>query len=606
MATASYEKERLMRVLLCPVCLKNFKKPKVLPCGHTYCASCLQTHINRTSTKNGAQHATFPCPVCRAITAPLHPTNNVDQWVDSFPINKMHSVHTIDAGKDLSGVHPNLSFVEMCLKHSKERIGLFCTDHSTFCCNSCGFLEHRKCSNINTLDNVLEDICIPTKSKNIGTYLRQLNNQLIHITKTVKRNFDSIQREKDTILHEIRTLRVTVNAKLQKIEDDLIGCLEGNFKTEDLNFRLMEAKLNRLIAAIQSDLSQLDLMLTHGSETQKVIMLHTLDQNQNRYFKAISDYQEEINDVKFTFEVDKVFKDLVNTLTEIGTIRVSRSKPDLLPIPSRQPLSGRKAVKVSEFNVKLAEDKEVCHISDIIQLNDLRFLLVDHGNLRIKICGPDFQCQDNMTFSKHPWNVCALSDCEVAVTVPNLKIIQILALNQTMQKIRDIRTKLECWGIAAIKDQLLFTTGKDEHCILIIDKAGTDIMSIRSISYKKEHLMRPIPVVNDVMKAVLYVSYEQGEKLVAYNYACDVVFAYMNPDMKVVAGVDTDKEGNVYICGYGSHCIQQISANGRLINTMPSEKLVKKPLSIRLYRDINKFVLTYGDCDIVEIYDFCE
>ncbi|KAK3576101.1 hypothetical protein CHS0354_032225 [Potamilus streckersoni] len=517
-----------------------------------------------------------------------------------------HSVHTIDAGKDLSGVHPNLSFVEMCLKHSKERIGLFCTDHSTFCCNSCGFLEHRKCSNINTLDTVLEDIGDPTKSKETGTYLRQLNNQLLHIKNAVKRNVDNIQREKDAILHEIRTLRVTVNAKLQKIEDDLIGCLEGNFKKEDSNFHLLEAKLNSLITAIQSDLSQLDLMMTHGSETQKVIMLHTLDQNQNRYFKAMSDYQEDINDVKFTFEVDKVFKDLLNALNGIGTIRVSRAKPDLPPSPSREPLSHRKAVKVAEFNIKLPEDKEVCHISDILQLNDHTFLLVDHGNLRIKICGPDFQCQDNMTFSKRPWNVCALSDCEVALTVPSLKTIQILGINQKMHKIRDIRTKLECWGIAAIRDQLVITTGKDEHCILIIDKAGTDIMSIRSISYQSEQLLRPMRVVNDVMKAVVYISYEQGEKLVAYNYAWNVVFTYRNPDIKALAGVDTDKEGNVYICGYRSHCVQQISANGRLIKTMASEKLVKKPLSIRLYRDINRFILTYGNCDIVEIYDFCD
>ncbi|KAK3576106.1 hypothetical protein CHS0354_032231 [Potamilus streckersoni] len=262
----------------------------------------------------------------------------------------------------------------------------------------------------------------------------------------------------------------------------------------------MEAKVNSFIKAIQSDLSQLDFMLTHGSEIQKVIMLHTLDQNQNRYFNAILDYQEDINDMKFTFDVDKVFKDLLKALNGIGTIRISRSKPDFPPSPSRETLSHRKAVNVSEFNIKQAEDKEVCHISDILQLNDHTFLLVDHGNLRIKICGPDFQCHDNMTFSKRPWNVCALSDCEVALTVPSLKTIQILGINQKMHKIRDIRTKLECWGIAAIRDQLVITTGKDEHCILITEKAGTDIMSIRSISYQSEQLLRPMRVVNDVMK----------------------------------------------------------------------------------------------------------
>ncbi|KAL3887894.1 hypothetical protein ACJMK2_000282 [Sinanodonta woodiana] len=662
MATASQDKERFMHMLQCPLCLMNFKKPKMLPCGHTYCSSCLQSHIKSTFTKGGTPHATFPCPVCRVPTAPLHPTENVDQWADSFPTNKMvisllditavtgrkifcdicgkrnkqtsaksychdcnkylcdtcreyhddlpmtcqHSVHTMDFGNACSGLSPNLSFTEMCLKHSKERISVFCSDHSTLCCNSCGFLEHRKCSNVNPLDTVVEDFGVQTKSKEIGTYLSQLDNHLNLITTTVKKNLDSIRREKDAILHNIRTLRATVNAKLQKIEDDLISCLEENFKTEDLNFQLMEAKLNGLITSIQSDLCQLDLVLTNGSETQKVITLHTLDQNQIRYIKAISEYQDDISDVKFTFKVDKVFTDLLNALNGIGAISISHSKPDLPPSPSREPLSGRKAVKVSEFNIKLAEDKEVCHISDILQLHDSRFLLVDHGNLRLKICGLDFHCQDNMAFSKRPWNVCALSEREVAVTVPSLKIIQIFEICPTIQKLRDIRTKLECWGIAAIKDQLVITTGKDEHCILIIDKAGTDIMSFRSRSYQSEQLLKPMRVLNDVMKSVVYVSYEQSEELVAYNYAWDVLFTYRNPDVKALAGVDTDIEGNVYICGYGSHCVQQISAKGRLIKSMTPDKLEKKPLSIRLYRDINRFILTYGNCNVVETYNICD
>ncbi|KAK3579797.1 hypothetical protein CHS0354_022106 [Potamilus streckersoni] len=153
---------------------------------------------------------------------------------------------------------------------------------------------------------------------------------------------------------------------------------------------------------------------------------------------------------------------------------------------------------------------------------------------------------DNMTFSKRPWNVCAQSDFEVALTVPSLKTIRILGFNQKMHKIRDIRTKLECWGIAAILDQLVITTGKDDHCIFIIDKAGTDLMSSRSICYQNKQLLRPMRVGNDVMKAVMYMSYKQGEKLVANNYAWNVVFTYRNPDMKALAGVDDDKEGNVY------------------------------------------------------------
>lgn len=45
--------------LNCPICQLHLRNPRVLPCLHSFCLLCLQTHVGQS------RH--FPCPVCRMV-----------------------------------------------------------------------------------------------------------------------------------------------------------------------------------------------------------------------------------------------------------------------------------------------------------------------------------------------------------------------------------------------------------------------------------------------------------------------------------------------------------------------------------------------------------
>ena len=47
-------------VAQCTVCLDSFKEPKVLPCCHTFCRSCLEGILKRST-----RQTTLMCPHCR-------------------------------------------------------------------------------------------------------------------------------------------------------------------------------------------------------------------------------------------------------------------------------------------------------------------------------------------------------------------------------------------------------------------------------------------------------------------------------------------------------------------------------------------------------------
>lgn len=95
-------------MITCPICQETYKKPKYLPCLHTFCESCLERYIVNISTicsKLDKLPASifdnkpyvwtgdgFPCPVCRThvqLTLDQTKSSLPELWAALFPINHL-------------------------------------------------------------------------------------------------------------------------------------------------------------------------------------------------------------------------------------------------------------------------------------------------------------------------------------------------------------------------------------------------------------------------------------------------------------------------------------------------------------------------------------
>ena len=86
----------LEREITCPLCLETFEDPRMLPCQHIYCKSCLDL----LASQNG--NVSITCPECRKETALVG--GRVADLPVAFQINRLKElVPNLDSKDEING-----------------------------------------------------------------------------------------------------------------------------------------------------------------------------------------------------------------------------------------------------------------------------------------------------------------------------------------------------------------------------------------------------------------------------------------------------------------------------------------------------------------------
>ena len=115
--------ERMKKVaglLNCPVCYEVYKRPKYLPCYHSYCEGCIEK-----IQKSGS----IICPECRE--ASVVPAGGVEKLPNNFFINRL--LDEVDLKRKVEG--EDEAKCGMCVDEGKA-VSL-CLDCVTFLCDGC-------------------------------------------------------------------------------------------------------------------------------------------------------------------------------------------------------------------------------------------------------------------------------------------------------------------------------------------------------------------------------------------------------------------------------------------------------------------------------------
>jgi len=108
----------------CSICLNTYKKPKCLPCLHTFCLECLQQF-----GKDNIPGAEMNCPMCRkAFTIPA---GGFEEFPTNFYIGQLLEL----AGLKLDDKSEMCS-CEMCKNVSPQEDIFYCIECKQKCCKT--------------------------------------------------------------------------------------------------------------------------------------------------------------------------------------------------------------------------------------------------------------------------------------------------------------------------------------------------------------------------------------------------------------------------------------------------------------------------------------
>ena len=195
--------------LSCSVCFERFDDsthlPKILPCQHTFCGSCIDNLIDDSDVVNA-----FECPFCRAKVS------SNDGLINLAVKDIVEAVITKERTK------------LFCPKHPAKDCQLICTDCLQFICGVCAIKgEHVG----HTIDDI-DDATIALKKRLTTSFETKIATlEKVTAAKVDKLNKELAKQEQDmnNVIHMINeAMNKWKKTQLQKVQQTIETELEVN------------------------------------------------------------------------------------------------------------------------------------------------------------------------------------------------------------------------------------------------------------------------------------------------------------------------------------------------------------------------------------------
>ena len=156
---AAKQMKKMTGHLACPICCELYKKPKYLPCYHSYCEACLAKLQEKSADKSS-----IACPECRKTS--VVPAGGVKELPNNFFINRLLDEITLQ--RKVEGEEE--AKCDLCFR--EDPVEVLCLECSTFLCGHCTnnhkysreYHSHNTMS-LNEVQSKKENITIKPKAK---------------------------------------------------------------------------------------------------------------------------------------------------------------------------------------------------------------------------------------------------------------------------------------------------------------------------------------------------------------------------------------------------------------------------------------------------------
>lgn len=466
--------------LTCIICWNTYNDPKMLQCGHSFCASCLEDYIRTIQQSKDI----YECPICRteySISAGTEPSEVIrNLHSDQLSLSILKAIERQSSNSD-NGIRD--SSVEVlkgdvkaettgsanstksycpCSRHQDKKLEVYCYFHDTVICSECAWRDHRheRCECVSAQE-IIQKRFIALKSlvvqqaedandlldegkseKTVHTVKQEFHKSISEIEEsfnevckefrqkvTFIRNKAEEALEKDLTITTISQLREELFSKIKSLETRLNTgdpnesikiladlCISSSLLQNNIQELTDKVNTGSLMKYAEGDLETLDAFVS-GSKT-------TLP-------KEFLSYDD-------LYRYDPNEKDFV-LITQSGRF------PDL-PETVREPVD-----KCSQFVFSAQRPSEgKCMLSGIALIGTTAVVVVDQGNKNIKKFKiPEGKFLHELTLAPYePHQIATMKESSnVVVTFWDQSCIFLVATDPILSPLMTIQTDVEYIGV---------------------------------------------------------------------------------------------------------------------------------------------------------------
>ena len=288
----------------------------------------------------------------------------------------------------------------------------------------------------------------------------------------------------------------------------------------------------------------------------------------------------------YEFVPDPTVENVFQGLDNLGSV-VVRKKPSKLPgflsNSNEIDFSTRNLTNVNRNDGTSAADTQSCCFTGCAYIDEGRMVLTDWNNSCVKMFNNKGILIHRLNLPNNPWDVRKIDDKTIVVTIPGEQMIVILEYSKTeLDLVSTFETGCECWGVVPLGDK--FATTCDPWSKSPSIKIFSDKGKLLSFFQKDEngHMLLKYPehIAADNNHTTLYISDSRADAVLAVSLDGIVVFRYVHEKLRYPVGLDTDIQGNVYVCGKESKNVHQISKDGHFVRMILDNSEVDAPRAL--------------------------
>lgn len=621
-------------VTRCSVCLEQYKSPVSLECSHSFCMTCLSSHI-LSSSVNCDPPLGFQCPLCRKFIPAPGKTGeySVEEWAKVYPKNQLlasfvngtntivckpcqedgedkkanswckdcsealcdecvkchkksrpsrnHVIASISAFSD--GWQQSFS-LDKCEVHDGRELKLYCKEHMLPCCSICVTREHYGCKQFLQLKDVDFEVFEPKRGTDLQTEVEKMHSQIETIITDQIMYMNCIDDASEAFAKELSGITATIIDTVKRLEEKHLN---------ELTKLTKESKL-KLETSVKSNKHRLQY-LQYWKEGLWQNLSNEDIPNENKVLsyiklKNVHEHLKKLNYSKLEISIQTKINDNVQKLKNLTCLAEANVCENLYTVvlDSRKlDLKSATMKKITEFRI------HDCNVSDGVFISSDKIVIADSGKNRLLLCNSNGVVVEQINLPGCPYGLCAKNKNEIFVTLPDDK--KILKIDSMSLEIKQsVSLDCCCYGIST-RDSTALIGARDS--VVMFDDFLNENKS-RTIS---DMFRITDDVALDTEGNVIFSSssYNIVRKL---DESGNVLFTYGHRELTTPFGLTVDLYGNIFVNGYHSNNIHILSSRGEVIRILDG---IQSPQCIKFLRGTHRFLVgEVGGC--VQVYELQE